>query len=827
MRIILRFLFKNIKENRFRSFLILFAIALSSAFILASNTLTNSLNKTYMNQMRASIGSAEIYIAPNSKSSSPFVDSNKCKLFSGKLEYIVSMLQGSGIYKKSNDEELKLSINGYNYDELAQVNPVTLKESSNVEPFKGKKVIVSKNFAEKNNFKAGDNITIKFNEENYKFNIVAIANNEGLFLKESDTFCFLVPKDFMDTIMQASNRGNIIYLKTKGGGDKQKLIEDLKTEYKDYDVMETITDADLQKGTTMVSQSMKMMSIVALLMSGFIIYTAFKVIVLERLPIIGTFRSIGATKKTTDIILLGESLLYGIIGGAFGSVLGVGVLYLLCWIIMQGDFIVSLKYSDFIKSFILAIVLSLVSSAIPIIKAMKYSLKDIILNDVSQEGKNKIWKQILGVFLIIIFNIAPRVADSNYLRFIGSISLVFVLIGIVLTVPLLTRLVSASLGRVICMIFGNEGVLAVKNLRENKSVLNNISILGLGISVILMINIISSSLVADVGSLFTDVYKYDIWITGSNLNDDLRRIFEEEDGINEGYGAYSAKNVEIQGKNEKIGWISGVQSNKYFDYYKTDFIGNQPEVVNKLNEDRNIIVSATLRDKFGYKENDVINLKFNNSTKSYKIIGFIDTVIDNGSFALISSKYLKEDVKTKYYSDILLKTYKDPVQIEKQLKKKFASKKLDIRSLATMKEANIKENQQFMNMLQMLVIMAMIIGGFGVLNNFIISFMERRRSFAILRSVGMSKIQNLKVLFIEALTGGTIGGVIGIVGGSALCSVIPYVIKGLSGIPFNLHMEVSTFVLALIAGVLISLIASVGPALKSSKLGIIEGIKYE
>ncbi len=52
----------------------------------------------------------------------------------------------------------------------------------------------------------------------------------------------------------------------------------------------------------------------------------------------------------------------------------------------------------------------------------------------------------------------------------------------------------------------------------------------------------------------------------------------------------------------------------------------------------------------------------------------------------------------------------------------------------------------------------MRIGIFGVLNNFLISFMERKRYLAIYRSVGMSREQIVKMVFIEGLSGGIIGG---------------------------------------------------------------------
>lgn len=64
-------------------------------------------------------------------------------------------------------------------------------------------------------------------------------------------------------------------------------------------------------------------------MSVFIIFSSYKVITLERLPVIGTFRSIGASEKTTTKILLLESLIYGITGGLLSIPLGYGILKLI------------------------------------------------------------------------------------------------------------------------------------------------------------------------------------------------------------------------------------------------------------------------------------------------------------------------------------------------------------------------------------------------------------------------------------------------------------------------------------------------------------------
>ena len=69
-----------------------------------------------------------------------------------------------------------------------------------------------------------------------------------------------------------------------------------------------------------------MLSIVVLV-SSIIIYGVFKLIINERLSVIGTFMSQGATKKKIERIILSESLMYSIIAGIVGSAIGELILF--------------------------------------------------------------------------------------------------------------------------------------------------------------------------------------------------------------------------------------------------------------------------------------------------------------------------------------------------------------------------------------------------------------------------------------------------------------------------------------------------------------------
>jgi putative ABC transport system permease protein len=143
-----------------------------------------------------------------------------------------------------------------------------------------------------------------------------------------------------------------------------------------------------------------------------------------------------------------------------------------------------------------------------------------------------------------------------------------------------------------------------------------------------------------------------------------------------------------------------------------------------------------------------------------------------------------------------------------------------------MKANELKSNSQLMTLLQGFAVMTLVMGLFGVFNNYIISFVERRRHLAIFRSVGMSRKQIVRMMLMEALTGGLIGGIAGTAGGAVSLFIAVYLLRSMDA---NVGMSVSpaVFGLCMVASLFVSLIASLSPALKSGRLNIIEAIKYE
>lgn len=832
MSIIIKFILKNIWEKKLRTFLILFSIVVSSALFFASNAISGTFENMYVERMKKYYGSAEIMIYAGEKAASPFFHLNRTEVLREHLDYIVGAVQGNGVYKISDDEILKLSLIGINYDDLQIFNPIVLNQEHEIFPFTGNKIIIGKNTAEKYKLQVGSSIKLDIGDTKHKFLISGISEPMGLFLESGDSIYAVIPRETLSSIY--NNRGMVstAYLKVKDISKKQFVIDKMSGIYKQHVVRETITQEDIKRSSSGVTSSFMAMVVTLLIMSTFIIYTSFKVITMERLPVIGTFRSIGATKRTTGGVLITESIIYGVIGGLIGISLGIGVLYIITYF-STPTYLRAIKISivytnaQLLTAFIMAVALSFISSLIPIIRISKIPVKDIVLNKIDKDSKKRGWKPLLGLILLISAIPGPFINIKGLGILIDCISIIAMITGIIFLIPFVTGLFINIFERFYTYIFGNEGIIAVKNLRNNKSMFNNISLLAIGISTMLMINTVSHSVGKEVLNAY-GIWNFDIYMEITNADRNSERIIQSLDGVDGTYSNYEIYGVKLWDSEDSVISVQGINSRKFLNFYNIDFESDPESLVKKLDEGRYVLTANIFRDKYNLKKGDFINLEINNKKRSYEVAGFFDTLMQNGSYLIVSEKYLKADTGQQKNGVINVKTNKDPEIVVNQIKSKFKGKNLWINTVKSMEERNKSENDQLLNTLKGFSVMTLIVGIFGVLNNFLISFLERKRYLAMFRSMGMSKRQIIKMLFIESITGGVVGGIIGMVSGFML---VLYVEKSHllneAIVPIPMHYQFTTFLSSFLLGVIITIIASVGPALKSSKLNIIEAIKYE
>ena len=113
----------------------------------------------------------------------------------------------------------------------------------------------------------------------------------------------------------------------------------------------------------------------------------------------------------------------------------------------------------------------------------------------------------------------------------------------------------------------------------------------------------------------------------------------------------------------------------------------------------------------------------------------------------------------------------------------------------------------------------------GVINNLLINYIQKRRSIAMYKSVGLSNRQNMKMTLVEGFSSGLIGAAIAIfVSYMEIQTIFLVASPKISMVP---DLDAATFLAAGGMGIAVTLLGSVVPIFKSRRMKLVEEIKFE
>lgn len=125
-------------------------------------------------------------------------------------------------------------------------------------------------------------------------------------------------------------------------------------------------------------------------------------------------------------------------------------------------------------------------------------------------------------------------------------------------------------------------------------------------------------------------------------------------------------------------------------------------------------------------------------------------------------------------------------------------------------------------------VLALFVGAFIIANTFTMAVRQRMREFALLRAVGASPAQVFSSIVVQAAVVGLTGSVLGVLGGFGLVEGIGAVLRRMDmTLSSRVPLSVSTVVVGLAVGTLVSIAAAALPARRAALVPPVEAMRDE
>ncbi len=582
------------------------------------------------------------------------------------------------------------------------------------------------------------------------------------------------------------------------------------------------------------------LSAMALFVGAFLIYNSFSMTVVERTREFGMLRTMGMTRWQIIFQVLSEALVMG----GVGSTLGVGLGFLmasglsrLMVVMIAQEVTVSEAPPGLVATGVaVGMLVAALAAAIPAINAGRVSpLEALRARASAHEGWVIRFGWIPGLGLLIaaglglVFNPFP---DDPQFRF-GSIMVFALFFGGALVIPVTVNVWERAARPLMGLLFGRIGQLGSRNIQRSRlRTTLTVAALMIGVAMIVVVWVMTDSFKGDLDEWLQGYMGGDLYVTSVvPIRENVIRRIEGVPGVQ---AVAPVRYFEAEWRVPGTDWetVNFMALDPASYSRVTNFVYSQsdPSALQKLATGGYVYISSVISEKSGLQPGDLIWLKTRSGERQFTIAAVVVDFYNQGLVIDGSWLDMERHFRLRDANTLLVKVAAGytPDQVRDEIDMRYGdSERLVIESNQSLLGRISTLMQQAFRMFDVLALIAMLVGFMGITNTLTMNVMERTQEIGMLRSVGMTRGQLMRMVLSEAALMGLIGGLMGLTFGVLLSRLFLTAMTSMSGYRLTYVLPPERVAMAVLIAFLTSQAAALLPTLRAARTRILEAVHYE
>ena len=852
---------RSFKARPFRIILSTFGIILGVAAILAIGITNQTALNAVTNLFQETSGKANLIVTSNESDGKGFSDNIllRLKSYPG-IDYAIPSVHVQTLLADENTSpELGLTFFGtdtagltfYGIDPALdnQAREYTLVEGKFLsDDLNGDEVVVVEDFARENELQVGKFMEIVAGTGIEKLRLVGLIAKEGAGQLNNGSFGVL-PVETAQRLFYRDGELDQIDLVVEKEQTGSQELEALRKEIQAYLGPKLAVVYPASQGrrmTDMLSNyqiGLNFMSGMALFVGAFLIFNSFQMTVVERTREFGMLRTVGMTRAQITRQVLLEASLLGVIGSLLGLGLGIllsrGLTRLMEVLLGQDLTRVAVPQQVIVTGVVVGIVVAIVASVFPAIQAGRISpLEALRARAHIKEGCliRMGWIPglviLLAATMVLVFNPFPYDVQFR----LGSVAVILLFLGGTLLIPASVGIWHWLLKPLVGLFFGRSGQLGSSNVQRSKQRTTlTVAALMIGIAMIIVVWAMTLSFKGDLDEWLKGYIGGDLFVTSSlEMGTDVWKRLESVDGV---AAVAPSRYFEIEwvppGQSQEKIMFRGIDPASYSqitNFIFSEAIPDEAGAMDALAKGEAVFISSVIAEKYGLEAGDSVVLATHLGKRPFYIAAVVvdfynQGLVINGSWSDMWRYFRQRDanaflvkVQDGYSADEVSKRIDDLYGKRDRL--------VLISNQQLLGQVSNLMAQAF-RMFDILAIISMVVGFLGIANTLTMNVMERTQEIGMLRAVGMTRSQVVRMIMAEAALMGLIGGILGVVFGIVLSRILMQAMTAMSGYSLTYILPPERVVFALVIALIISQVAAFLPAIRASRIRVLEAIHYE